>query len=88
MKCFKKHFEIDKINQEKRNNKEIKSIQFRNEIAHLQNKTSELELIIEERTKELQYARDRKYKLLTQELTNTNSLDEVLWKLVKTVFLS
>ena len=85
MKCFKKHFEIDKINQEKRNNKEIKSIQFRNEIAHLQNKTSELELIIEERTKELQYAleTEKNISFFTQELTNTNSLNEVLWKLVK-----
>mgnify|MGYP001112260833 CR=1 FL=1 len=51
IKCLKKHFEIDKINQEKRNNKEIKNIQFRNEISHLQNKTSELELTIEERTR-------------------------------------
>jgi len=85
IKCLKKHFEIDKINQEKRNNKEIKNIQFRNEISHLQNKTSELELTIEERTKELAEAleTEKHISFFTQELTNTNSLDEVLWKLVK-----
>ena len=85
MKCLKKHFKIDKLNQEKRNNKEIKSIQFRNEIAHLQNKTSELELTIEERTKALAEAleTEKHISFFTQELTNTNSLDEVLWKLVK-----
>ena len=85
MKCLKKHFNIDKLNQEKRNNKEIKSIQFRNEINHLQNKTSELELTIEERTKELEYAleTEKNISFFTQELTNTNTLDEVLWKLVK-----
>ena len=85
MKCLKKHFNIDKLNQEKRNNKEIKNIQFRNEINHLQNKTSELELTIEERTRELEDAleTEKNISFFTQELTNTNSLDEVLWKLVK-----
>lgn len=85
MKCLKKHFKIDKLNQEKRNNKEIKNIQFRNEINHLQNKTSELELTIEERTKELEEAleTEKNISFFTQELANTNSLDEVLWKLVK-----
>ena len=85
MKCLKKHFKIDKLNQEKRNNKEIKNIQFRNEINHLQNKTSELELTIEERTRELEDAleTEKNISFFTQELTNTNSLDEVLWKLVK-----
>ena len=85
MKCLKKHFNIDKLNQEKRNNKEIKNIQFRNEINHLQNKTSELELTIEERTKELEDAleTEKNISFFTQELTNTNTLDEVLWKLVK-----
>ncbi|RCL74246.1 MAG: GAF domain-containing protein [Flavobacteriales bacterium] len=85
MKCLKNHFKIDKLNQEKRNNKEIKNIQFRNEINHLQNKTSELELTIEERTRELEEAleTEKNISFFTQELTNTNSLDEVLWKLVK-----
>ncbi len=85
LECLKKHFEIDKTIQDDKQKKEIKNILFKKEITNLQNRTTELKLTIDERTKELKQAleAEKHISYFTQELTNTNSLDEVLWKLVK-----
>ena len=85
LKYLKKHFELVKNFKENQQKKEIKSIQFKKEISQLKHKTSQLELTIHERTKELEQAleAEKHVSYFTQELTNTNNLDEVLWKLVK-----
>ena len=85
MNYLKKHFEIDKIIKDEKQKKEIKSIKLKKEITHLQNRTTELESTIDERTQQLQEAleTEKNVSFFTQELTNTNSIDEVLWKLVK-----
>ena len=82
---LKKHFEIDKIIKDEKQKKEIKSIKLKKEITHLQNRTTELESTIDERTQQLEEAleTEKNISFFTQELTNTNSIDEVLWKLVK-----
>ncbi len=85
LRCLKKHYSLEKDLQIQRQKKEIKSIQFRNEISSLRNKTNELEQIVEVRTKELEETleTERNISFFTQELNNTKTLDEVLWKLVK-----
>ncbi|MDO7614052.1 MAG: GAF domain-containing protein [Crocinitomicaceae bacterium] len=85
LKWLKKHFEIDKTIQDEKQKKEIKSIKFKKEITNLQNRTTELELTISERTQQLEQAleTEKHVSYFTQELTNTNTIEEVLWKLVK-----
>ncbi len=85
LECLKKYFEIDKTIQNDKQKKEIKNILFKKEIASLQNRTTELKLTIDLKTKELKQAleTEKHISYFTQELTDTNSLDEVLWKLVK-----
>ena len=56
LNCLKKHFSLEKIVSDRKQKKEIKSIQFKNEIQHLHHKTSELEVTIEQRTIELKQA--------------------------------
>lgn len=85
LKLLKKHYEIDQTIKDEKQKKEIKSIKFKKEITNLQNRTTELELTISERTKQLEQAleTEKHVSFFTQELTNTNTIEEVLWKLVK-----
>ena len=85
LNCLKKHFLLEKTIQNRKQEKEIKSIQFENEITSLQNRSIELSKLVESRTKELEETleTERNISYFTQELNNTNSLHEILWKLVK-----
>lgn len=85
LNCLKKHFLLEKTIQNRKQEKEIKSIQFKNEITSLQNKSIELSKLVETRTKELEETleTERNISYFTQELNNANTLHEILWKLVK-----
>jgi len=85
LNCLKKHFLLEKTIQNRKQEKEIKSIQFKNEITSLQNISIELSKLVETRTKELEETleTERNISYFTQELNNTNTFHEILWKLVK-----
>ena len=83
--CLKNHFSLEKIVSDRKQKKEIKSIQFKNEIQYLHHKTSELEVTIEQRTIELKQALEVEKTIshFTQEINDTKTIEEVLFKLVK-----
>jgi len=85
LKYSKKHFLLEKTLQLRKQEKEIKSFQFQNEISTLQSEAARLSKIVESRTKELEDAleTERNISYFTQELNNANTLHEILWKLVK-----
>jgi len=81
----KKHFSLEKTLQLRKQEKEIKSFQFKNEITTLQDEAERLSKIVESRTKELEETleTERNISYFTQELNNATTLHEILWKLVK-----
>ena len=85
LKYHKKYSILEKALQSRKQEKEIKSIEIKNEITSLQNKTTELSNLVEVRTKELEDAleTEKSISFFTQELNNANTLHEILWKLVK-----